>query len=183
MTDSNSLNTKLTYESIVVLPQPPSRFSLDEWHFNNSYRNRICLSQQKLADSIKAENVRLIDEIKDRTEANRKETDCKLEERLEDIKFATEEVERQRKELCLEIDNLLSSVQRIEDCNESLSKDASQIVKKCLILREGRFGIDLCHDNVERELLKEMNVIDGAKALLNRTLEQANEQVKQYIQI
>ncbi|KAG8329293.1 Tektin 3 [Homalodisca vitripennis] len=45
-------------------------------------------------------------------------------------------------------------------------------------MREGRLGIDLCHDDVERELLKEREVIEGAQSLLDRTLEQVNEQLR-----
>lgn len=177
MTDSNNLNLKLVHESLVVVPPPPARFTLNEWHLNNSYRNRICLAQQKLADSVKAENNRIIGEVKERTDANRRETDFKLEERVEDIKFAKDEIEKQRKEACLEINNLLSSIQRIQNCLEGLNKDALQTVTKCIILREGRMGIDLCHDSVEIELAKELDVINGGKILLIKTLEQANEQV------
>lgn len=177
MADSKSSHSKRAHEALVIVPPPPARFTLSEWYLNNSYRNRICLNQQKLADSIKTENNRTIDEIQERTEANKKETDCRLEERLEDIKFGKGEIEKQRKEVCLEIDNLLTSIQRVQDCLNALNKDALQIVNKCIILREGRFGIDLCHDNVEKELGKELNVINGGKALLTRILEQANEQV------
>lgn len=177
MTDLNTSNSKLIHEALVIVPPPPARFTLSEWYLNNSFRNRICLNQQKLADSIRSENNRTIDEIQERTDENKKETDCKLEERLEDIKFAKGEIEKQRKEICLEIESLLTSLQRIEDCFNVLDKDALQIVNKCIILREGRFGIDLCYDNVEKELGKELDVINGAKALLSRLLEQANEQV------
>lgn len=41
-----------------------------------------------------------------------------------------------------------------------------------IFFREGRLGIDLCQDDVERELKKEIEVIQGAQALLQRTMEQ-----------
>ena len=46
------------------------------------------------------------------------------------------------------------------------------------ILREGRVSIDLVHDPVEKELLKEVEVIQGVQALLKRTLEQTVEQIR-----
>lgn len=38
--------------------------------------------------------------------------------------------------------------------------------------------IDLVHDEVEKELQKEKDVIDGVTALLQRTLEQIVEQIR-----
>lgn len=176
MTDSKT-NSKLAQQALVAVPPPPVRFTLSEWYLNSSYRNRICLSQQKIADSRKTENDRIIDEIHEKTDINKKETDCKLEERLEDIKFAKGEIEKQRKNACHELECLLTYIERIQDCLNALNKDALQTVQKCIILRDGRIGVDLCHDNVEVELGKELDVINGGKALLQRTLEQVNEQV------
>lgn len=39
-------------------------------------------------------------------------------------------------------------------------------------------GIDLVHDEVEQELIKNVEVLQGVMALIERTLEQAGEQVR-----
>lgn len=39
-------------------------------------------------------------------------------------------------------------------------------------------GIDLVHDVVEQELLKEAEIIQGVMALLTRTLEETSEQIR-----
>ena len=44
--------------------------------------------------------------------------------------------------------------------------------------REKRKAIDLVHDDVQKELIKEVEVIEGVQALLQRSLEQAIEQVR-----
>lgn len=44
--------------------------------------------------------------------------------------------------------------------------------------REHRLGIDLVHDDIEKELLKECEVIKGVESLLVRTLEQTQEQIR-----
>ena len=44
--------------------------------------------------------------------------------------------------------------------------------------RTRRRGIDLVHDDPEKELLKEVEVIQGALALLERTNEQCQEQLR-----
>jgi tektin-1 len=47
-----------------------------------------------------------------------------------------------------------------------------------LVNRQRRKGIDLVHDDAERELIKEIEVIQGVLALLERTWEQAKEQMR-----
>ena len=46
------------------------------------------------------------------------------------------------------------------------------------LYREKRRSIDLVHDDVQKELIKEVEAIEGVQALLKRTLEQATEQVR-----
>lgn len=46
------------------------------------------------------------------------------------------------------------------------------------VRRQKRVAIDLVHDEVEEELLKEKEVIEGVMVLLQRTLEQINEQIR-----
>ncbi|XP_023021555.1 tektin C [Leptinotarsa decemlineata] len=172
------LRTKLADKALVAIPPPPSKFTLSEWYLNNRYRNRICLDQQKLADSIIAESDRYIDEVQEKTDLNKREVDHKLTEKLKDIEFNKGEIEKQRKEVFIEIDNLNTFMERIKDSLNALNENALKNVRKCLILREGRLGIDLCYDNVEKQLKKELQVIEGGRSLLNRTLEQSNEQVR-----
>jgi hypothetical protein len=49
---------------------------------------------------------------------------------------------------------------------------------KVINFRERRIGIDLCSDTVEIELRNEINVVEGAKAILVRLLEQMKEQIR-----
>ncbi|CAH1374645.1 hypothetical protein MTP99_015972 [Tenebrio molitor] len=172
------IHTRLKDYSLVVVPPPPSRFTLQEWMLNNQLRYRNCYDQQTLSDRVLAESDRLRDQVAEITLLNRREADHKLDEKLKDIQFNIDEIQKQRKEVCIEIDSLTTYSERILDAMESLKEQSLKICKKCVILREGRIGIDLCHDQVEVELLKEIDVIEGAQKLLKRTLEQANEQIR-----
>ncbi|KAK5650097.1 hypothetical protein RI129_001126 [Pyrocoelia pectoralis] len=173
------MNTNKFYtESMIIVPPPPTKFTLNEWYLNNRVRYRACLDQQQLADKVLAECERgptTIDEI---TALNKREVDHQIEEKIKDIKFVKADIERQRKEVCIEIDNLTTYNERIMDAMNALKEEALKICKKCIIFREGRVGIDLCHDDVERELLKEAEMIQAAQAMLQRILEQANEQIR-----
>lgn len=46
------------------------------------------------------------------------------------------------------------------------------------VLRQRRRGIDLVHDDPEKELIKEVETLQGVLALLTRTREQADEQLR-----
>jgi tektin-1 len=46
------------------------------------------------------------------------------------------------------------------------------------VFRERRLKIDLVHDDVQKELLKEVETMEGVQALLKRTLEEATEQLR-----
>ena len=49
---------------------------------------------------------------------------------------------------------------------------------KILQNREKRYEIDLVHDNVQKELIKEVEIESGAHSLLVRLLEQVVEQLR-----
>lgn len=95
---------------------------------------------------------------------------------ISDIEFNKQEIEKQRKVVCIELDNLKVFIERLRECSGAVD-DNFKNIKKCLILREGRLGIDLCLDTVERELKNEVRVVEGVLSLLRRSSEQANEQV------
>ena len=47
----------------------------------------------------------------------------------------------------------------------------------CTVCRERRLGIDRVHDDPERQLIKEVEVMEGVLEMLCRSREQAKEQV------
>uniref|UniRef100_A0A1B6GLH9 Tektin n=1 Tax=Cuerna arida TaxID=1464854 RepID=A0A1B6GLH9_9HEMI len=170
--------TQRVQRSLEAVPLPPSRFTLNEWYLNNRQRYRQAEDQQHLAERILAECDRTRDEAEEIVLRNKQEVEHQLEVKLADVEFRKKQLELQKKDLEVEVEALKTFRARIEDAQRALSKNAHSICTKCIVLREGRLGIDLCHDDVERELLKEREVIEGAQSLLDRTLEQVNEQLR-----
>uniref|UniRef100_A0A8C1E680 Tektin n=1 Tax=Cyprinus carpio carpio TaxID=630221 RepID=A0A8C1E680_CYPCA len=80
-------------------------------------------------------------------------------------------------EMVQEIETLIIFKSRVERALESCSEPL-QVTLQCLTERQKRVAIDLVHDEVEEELLKEKEVIEGVMVLLQRTLEQINEQIR-----
>ena len=163
---------------LVLVPPPPLRFTLNEWHLNNRHRYRCSEAQQKLAEQLLSESQRVCDLTSERARGNKEETDHRLKEKLEDIEFRKKELLRIRKEVLLESDALSIYKERIMDALGSVKRNALVICEKCLVLREHRLGIDLVLDDIGKELLKECEVIKGAESLLERTLEQTQEQIR-----
>nr|XP_015222843.1 PREDICTED: tektin-1 [Lepisosteus oculatus] len=93
------------------------------------------------------------------------------------MSFWKQELDTKLAELVKEIDVLLTYKTRLEKALESCAEPL-RVMQQCLAERESRVGIDLVHDEVERELIKELEVIEGVTSLLKRTLEQTNEQIR-----
>nr|CAD7576070.1 unnamed protein product [Timema californicum] len=165
-------------QSLVIVPPPPARFTLTEWGLNNRRRYRLADDQQQLAERLIAESDRVREVTEEVTKLNKTEVDKKLRERITDIEFLKEENEKQKTECCLEEEALNTYKERLLDAIESLKENALKLCNKCIILREGRIGIDLCHDDVEKELVKEVQTIEDAQSLLMRALEQTKEQTR-----
>nr|CAB3266894.1 tektin-1-like [Phallusia mammillata] len=159
------------------LVQAPPKFTPPEWHTSNFVKYDNAEGQRSRSERLIDESSRLIDEVEKTTRRNQRDVNKKIAQRLEDINFWKSELELKLAELTAENDTLLNYKARLEKalaaCEEPL--DISQ---QCLINREGRVSIDLVHDNVEKELLKEVEVIQGIIALLKRTHEQTVEQIR-----
>lgn len=87
--------------------------------------------------------LKVVDEVNELTKRNKQEVDHSLVQKLEDVKFNKQEILRQKKEVCLEIDNLVTYNGRIVEAIKPLQGELLEISQKCLMIREGRIGIDL----------------------------------------
>lgn len=170
--------TRLSEQAIVCMPPRSAKFTVAEWKLSNDQRCRNTEDQQQLADRVLAESRRIRDETRERAEIMKATTDRRLDERIGDIEFNRQELQIQRKEICLELEALGVYRTRLQDCLASLSANALNICRKCLMLRDGRIGIDLVVDDVEINLQREITSILGGQSLLKRALEQLNEQMR-----
>ncbi|XP_068623202.1 tektin-1-like [Battus philenor] len=170
--------TRLSEQNIVCVPPRSAKFTLEEWRMNNDQRCRNTDDQQQLADRVLYESERIREETAERAAIMKATTDRRIEERIGDVEFIKNELQIQRKEICLELEALGVYKTRCLDCLASLQTNALTICRKCLILRDGRIGIDLVVDGVEHALQQEITTILGGQSLIKRTLEQLNEQMR-----
>ncbi|CAF1347605.1 unnamed protein product, partial [Adineta steineri] len=98
-------------------------------------------------------------------------------QRLDHVKNWKGELEVKRTELAKEIDATETYLVRLEKSLQSL-QDNLHIAQTTLANREKRYDIDLVHDDVQKDLIMEISAIQGAIALLTRTIEQTKEQLR-----
>ncbi|NXY03508.1 TEKT1 protein, partial [Pteruthius melanotis] len=159
------------------LLQDTSKFHPSEWHTANRMQRASTESQKSRSECVTAESWRLVDEIEKTTQKTQSDVNKKIEQRREEIKFWKQELDNKLEQIVHETEVLLTSKRRLERALEGC-KEPLVVAQKCLLYRQRRVGIDLVHDEVERELLKEVDVLQGIIALLGRTLEQTNEQIR-----
>ncbi|XP_075052764.1 tektin-1 [Mixophyes fleayi] len=157
--------------------QLPPKFLPKEWSIANHTRYANAEAQRSRSERVVAESQRLVDEIEKTTQKSQKDVNKKLEQRQEDIQFWKKELENKLEDTVDELEQLLAYKIRLEKALESCIVPLS-IAQQCLVEREKRVGIDLVHDEVERELIKEVEVIQGVMALLQRMLEQMTEEIR-----
>ncbi|XP_040434947.1 tektin-1 isoform X1 [Falco naumanni] len=159
------------------LLQTPPKFHPSEWDIANKMQCASTESQKSRSECMIAESQRLLDEIKKTTQKIQSGVNKKIEQRREEIKFWKQELDKKHEQIVHETEVLLTFKTRLEKSLESC-KEPLVIAQKCLLNRQRRAGIELVHDEVEQELVKEAEVLQGVIALLGRTLEQTNEQIR-----
>jgi len=159
------------------LIEAPTKYVPDEWHRSNHLNYATAEQKRTSSEIIRDESARLANETHITTMKTQSDVNKKIEQRLNDINFWKSELDRQFQETEDEIQKMLEYKERLE-----VALGATQlplhIAMECLQNREKRIAIDLVHDDVEIQLLKEVEVITGVQALLKRTLEQATEQIR-----
>ncbi|KXJ69483.1 tektin-1 [Aedes albopictus] len=168
----------LANQNLVLFGPGRPKYTPRDWDLNNRTKNVFSLNQQTLAERVICESERLIDETKFTTELNKNESDFRLKERIEDIRFRQDELKKQKKDAHIEEEALKVYKQRTLDAINTLQEIAVPICQKCVIMREMRQGVDLVLDDVHRELRKELDVMNGAIELLHKLMEQGVEQLR-----
>ncbi|XP_070573315.1 tektin-1-like [Ptychodera flava] len=155
----------------------PPRFSRQEWVLSNHSKYDNAEKQRASAERLKAESDRLLDETEKQTRKTQRDVQKKFEQRIDDINFWKDELDHKLDDIAKENDTLIAYKTRLENALEAC-REPLAIAQQCLVNREGRKAIDLVHDDVQKNLLKEVETIQGVMALLQKTLDQTIEQIR-----
>lgn len=160
----------------VSMKKLPPRYAVSDWVTSNKI---LTSNAEKLRDSshtIRQEARRLRNETDNHTRWTQHDSNTKLEKRIDDINEWKESLER-----CLgDTDKEIKALQDQKSILEVALEEKQvplDVAIECLMLRENREGIDLVRDKVEQQLHKEVEVIEGIKALLQQKIAESFEQL------
>ncbi|XP_062576745.1 tektin-3-like isoform X2 [Saccostrea cucullata] len=154
-----------------------SRYSTNDWGMSNSMNFSLSDKERSFAERLRADAWRAVKETDARTRNRQNDITKKLGERVSDIAFW-------KSELNTEISQLATESQNLEEYRRTLEKalgdtaNPLHIAEECLMHREKRQGIDLVHDDVERTLIKEVDIIKKCQAKMKKVLDKAYVQLK-----
>uniref|UniRef100_A0A1I8PR47 Tektin n=1 Tax=Stomoxys calcitrans TaxID=35570 RepID=A0A1I8PR47_STOCA len=168
----------LTGTSLGPMARLPPKYSDEDWDFNNKVKLRITCDQERMAERIMEESRRVMDDVNDTTRNWQREVEHQMRERASEIRFLLDELNKQKKTALLEDEALNTYRMRILNAIGFLKEKSLAICQRCLVLREGRLGVDLCEDEVDRSLRCELKVIKGCQCLMDKALKETNEQLR-----
>ncbi|KAM6966916.1 tektin-1 [Tautogolabrus adspersus] len=125
----------------------------------------------------RAEMSRLIQETDRACKRMQSDDTKRLDQRVRDIQFLKKELELKLEDIIVGIDDLIVLQSRVLKALEA-NKELTRVTVLCLEERLKRLPAERRHDDVDRELMKEREVLEGVEAVLTRVLEQIIEQIR-----
>ncbi|KAH9504014.1 Tektin-3 [Bulinus truncatus] len=153
-----------------------TRFTPNDWLASNQSNYLASDRVRTGAERLRLDTVRLCREADDKTKRTQNDVGKRLGERVNDINFW-------KNELNLETDNMINETNQLQEAKRILEKFLAEtenplhLAKECLYHREKRQSIDLVHDNPEKALIKEVDVIKRCQDKMRGLVDKANVQL------
>ncbi|KAM9598457.1 tektin-5 [Morphnus guianensis] len=153
-----------------------ARYSTRDWHQENMVQLKGSEASRCCAGRLNADSMRLIQDKDQLTYQMQEDSRRNLGERISSIDFW-------RSELTYELECLLKETQALETAKNRLECAADEmqgplkIALECLYHREKRKGIDLVHDDVEKNLMKEVDVFKDCQEILTKIAQKISQQL------
>ena len=130
-----------------------TRYTPNDWSASNCSNYMASDRVRSGSERVRLDTCRLVREVDDKTKRTQGDVGKKLGERIGDINFWKTEVNNETDNMITEIDCLTRSKGVLEKALAE-TENPLHIAQECLYNREKRQGIDLVHDQVERELIR-----------------------------
>ncbi|XP_054698538.1 tektin-5 [Grus americana] len=153
-----------------------ARYSTHDWHHANMVQLKGSEDSRYCAGRLNTDSMRLMQDKDQLTYQMQEDSRRNLGERISNIDFW-------RSELIYELEYLLKETQALETAKKRLECAADElqgplkIALECLYHREKRQGIDLVHDDVEKNLIKEADVFKDCQETLTKLAHKISQQL------
>ncbi|XP_067654722.1 tektin-3-like isoform X3 [Haliotis asinina] len=154
-----------------------SRYTHTDWSHSNSLNFNLSEKERSFAERLRADAWRAVKETDARTRNRQTDVTKRLGERVYDITFWKSELNNEINAMATETENMKEYKRTLE---KALADTANplHVAEECLMHREKRQGIDLVNDEVERTLVREVDIIRKCQAKMKKVLEKAYVQLK-----
>ncbi|CAH6786184.1 tektin-3 [Phodopus roborovskii] len=153
-----------------------TRYTPDDWYRSNLVNYQESNSSRHNSERLRVDTSRLIQDKYQQIRKTQANSTQDLGERVNDIAFWKSEITHELDEMIGETNALTDIKKRLE--RALMETEAPlQVARECLFHREKRVGIDLVHDEVEKELLMEVDVILCCQERMRRHLDKAIAQL------
>ncbi|XP_076451129.1 tektin-4-like [Babylonia areolata] len=154
-----------------------AKYNPSEWHEGNYAKYYQSFVDRDQSERNRHESKRTRNETGELANATQDDVTKKLGERCEDLDFWKSELNREIQDVIDVTDNLLAQKKRLENALRA-AEIALHISTDNLNCRQRRLGLDLVQDAPEISLLKEVEIINNVRDLLQNTLAQTEKQIR-----
>jgi tektin-3 len=154
-----------------------SRFSTTDWDASNQSNFHLSEKERSTAERLRTDAFQAVKSTTDLTRSRQESNTKKLANRVSDIAFWKEELVKEINRMERETANLEDHRRHLEQAFND-TETPLKIAQDCLRQREKRMSIDLVHDEVERLLSKEVELIKRCQSKMQKTLDKAVAQLK-----
>ncbi|XP_050587123.1 tektin-3-like isoform X1 [Bombus affinis] len=154
-----------------------TRYTPNEWFQKQmKYYNEADACRYS-SERVRNETLRIIRDAEEKVQSGQYNTTRRLGERINDVNFW-------RNEITLELERLLQEIEKLQDCHSALDKaikdieDPLHIAEECLYHREARKDTELVHDDSEKCLFREIEILNKNKIKLGTYLDKCKDQLR-----
>lgn len=130
-----------------------TRYTPKDWYQTQMSNYLASDKVRSAAERLRSDAVRMAREKEDVARKNQNESDKKLGERINDIEFWKQELEKEKDKMSKKINSVECKRREVEKQLHD-TENQLKVAQENLYEREKRQGIDVVHDNVERELIR-----------------------------
>ncbi|XP_011069058.1 PREDICTED: tektin-3-like [Acromyrmex echinatior] len=153
-----------------------TRYTPSDWIQNEIKLYNEANANRNYSEKLRKNNACLMREVDEKVKEGQTESGRKLGERITDVTFWRNEVASELERLIIENGKMQDSRRKLQTVIQSLERPL-HITQECLYHRESRKGIDLTHDEVEKDLLEEVEIMRNCEKKLKQIMDKCINQL------